>query len=148
MSRGGRNPLDAIRGRILVLCFLGTLGCESGDELPCVDVTTDCEPAYEPVFSEIFAQTLQPTCGGDGTFCHARPAAKAGMVFEDPDAAYDLLLGNTDGRARVTPLDPSCSLVVRRIEAVDPGLAMPPGDPLAPAVRCAIVQWIADGAKR
>jgi hypothetical protein len=115
----------------------------------CVEgLRTDCSPLYDPpTFSTIFAKILQPTCAqGQGT-CHTSDAAMGGLVFEDADNAYALLLGEVDGRARVKPGDPGCSLLVERLEANSSTVRMPPGPtPLSEAARCDIVQWISEGA--
>jgi hypothetical protein len=71
-----------------------------------------------------------------------------GLVFENIDMSYALLLGQNGGKARVIPGDPACSLVVEKLESTDPTFRMPPGTPLLPGEQCTIVQWIAQGAKR
>jgi hypothetical protein len=116
-------------------------------EQPCIEVATDCQPLYEPVYDEVFARTLVPKCGVSGTACHSAEGARAGLILVDPDQAYDLLLG-ASGRARVNPGDPGCSLLVRRLASRDASFVMPPGSPLAEAEICAVVQWIANGAER
>jgi hypothetical protein len=111
---------------------------------------TDCSPLYDPpVFSTIFQKILQPSCAqGQGT-CHTADAAMGNLVFEDEDDAYARLLGEEDGRARVKPGDPACSLIVERLEAGSSTVRMPPGPtPLPEAARCDIVQWISQGAMR
>ena len=69
---------------------------------------------------------------------------KAGLVLEDVETAFRLL--REHGRA--LPGDPQCSLATQRIESSDVDFMMPPGLPLPPGVKCAIVQWIAHGAQR
>lgn len=71
------------------------------------------------------------------------------LVMEDADDTYARLLGESDGRARVKPGDPACSLIVERLEAKSAEQRMPPGPtPLSAAARCDIVQWIDQGAAR
>lgn len=114
------------------------------------DLRTDCSPLYDPpTYSTIFQKILQPTCAqGTGT-CHTSDGAMANLVFEDADDAYARLLGEVDGRPRVNPGDPACSLLVERLEARDPNVRMPPGPtPLSDAARCDVVRWIAEGAQR
>lgn len=41
-----------------------------------------------------------------------------------------------------------CSVIVERLEASEPALAMPPGAPRSETERCAIRTWIANGAHR
>lgn len=117
----------------------------------CVEgLRTDCSPLYDPPsFSTIFEKILQPTCAqGQGT-CHTSDAQMGNLVFEDEDDAYARLLGEVDGRARVKPGDPACSLLVERLEANSSNVRMPPGPtPLPEAARCDFVQWISEGAAR
>jgi hypothetical protein len=109
-----------------------------------------CQPIYDPpVYQTIFDKTFHPTCASGSGTCHTSDAKMGGLVFEDADAAYALLLGQTDGRKRVIPYDPSCSLIMERLESTDPTFHMPPGDTsLLPSELCAIAQWIANGAQR
>ncbi len=119
------------------------LACVSGLSLA-------CKPLYDPpVYQTIFDKTLHPTCAtGTGT-CHTSDAAMGGLVFQDADAAYALLLGTTDGKKRVLPGDAACSLLMIRIDSTDPNVHMPRGpNSLLDAEKCAIAQWIAAGAKR
>lgn len=120
-------------------------------ETQCVSgLRTDCSPLYDPaVFPTIFEKILHPTCAqGMGT-CHTSDAAMGNLVMEDADDTYARLLGQYDGRARVLPGDPSCSILVERLEADSADVRMPPGPtPLDAAARCDIVQWIANGAAR
>jgi hypothetical protein len=144
--------------RLLILLFIGCLtlaltGCGTprDEPPPCVaNLDAGCQPLYDPpVYATIFDKILQPTCAqGTGT-CHTADGAKAGLVFENADTAYALLLGSTGGRVRVIPKDPACSLLVIRLESGDPGFRMPPGPtPLLDSELCDVVQWIAGGAQR
>ena len=119
----------------------------SGDDHGCLDeVVTDCDVLYEPVYDQIFARTLLPTCGEAGTACHAPEGAHNGLVFADPDEAYGLLLGEDGAPARVLPEDPGCSLLLRRLESGDDDFVMPPGTPLSEPELCAIRTRLAVGA--
>jgi hypothetical protein len=112
-------------------------------------LTGDCRPLYDPpTFDALYSNVFHATCAqGKGT-CHTADAAMAGLVFEDPDRAYSLLLGET-GRQRVIPGDPGCSLLMRRLESADPNFRMPPGPtPLLDSELCTITQWILQGAAR
>jgi len=109
-------------------------------------VDLECAPLYEPTFDNIFERTLRDSCALDGTSCHSREGAKNGLVFVDADESYSMLLGD-QGRERLIPGDPSCSLIVRRIESTGRS-QMPPDDPLSESARCAIELWIANGAQR
>lgn len=122
---------------------IASAGCGGGGEGSCVEVDLSCQPLYEPTFDQIHERTLVPKCALSGTACHSSEGAKNGLSLEDPDTAYELLL-----RSRTTPGDPSCSLLVRRIESSDADFQMPPGSPLGAAERCAIIQWVEAGAER
>ena len=115
------------------------LGCGSS---PCVDLPVSCDPLYEPTFDNVYTNTLQPTCGFEGTACHSADGAQGGLVFAELEASYDNVLD------RIEPGDPACSLLIQRIDAPDVADAMPPGDPLSEAERCAIRMWIDAGAER
>jgi hypothetical protein len=105
-----------------------------------------CQPQYDPpTFGTIYDKILHPTCASGSGTCHTSDAAKGGLVYENPDDAYALLV---DGR-RVIPSDPSCSLIMKRLTSTDPSYHMPPGSSsLTSGEQCTIVQWIAAGAKR
>jgi hypothetical protein len=135
----------------LVVC--GALSnCASAKEpaqtIPvCVTLNTACQPLYQPAtYATIYANTFSRSCAiGSGT-CHSEDAKKGGLFFKDPLQAYDLLLGHSDGRARVLPEDPGCSILAQRLESTDRNFRMPPGDGLAAAELCDIVQWLGAGA--
>ena len=136
--------LSTMRAALLVLCgWLAQTGC-GGDD--CVDIDLSCTPQYEPTFDNIYTNTFLPRCGLPGSVCHAAEGARGGLVLDDPDTAYNLLVESAD--ARVTPGDASCSELTRRIDLNGPGPRMPPGDMLDPGVICAIEQWIEAGAPR
>jgi hypothetical protein len=130
-------------------------GCPEDDEpsLPaCLEIDTSCAPLYEPTFDNVFAMTLQPSCGVAGGSCHGAPdadGAAGGLVMSEADATYDLLVdASREPRAFVEPGDASCSLLAIRVSIDDDDLRMPPGSSLDPRVRCSIVQWIDEGAVR
>lgn len=129
--------------------ILGPAGCTSDDgpgPPACVgDPSPTCKPEYDPpAYATIYTKILHPTCASGSGTCHTSDAAMGGLVFEDPDRAYDLLL-----RSRVVPGNPSCSLLMERLESNDPSFRMPRGDvPLNPAEICTIAKWIAAGAPR
>jgi hypothetical protein len=114
---------------------------------PCVQgLTPSCQAQYDPpTFDTIYAKILHPTCASGSGTCHTADAAKGGLVYEDPDTAYKLLV---DGR-HVIPGDPGCSLIMKRLTSTDPNYHMPPGSiSITPGEECTIVQWILAGAKR
>jgi Planctomycete cytochrome C len=140
----------AALGSLLLAGVTVAIGCGNGEpSLPCVQpLDLACAPLYSPTYDEFFNRTLHPTCAQPGGSCHAAAGAQGGLIFEDADAAYALLLGEKDGRARVTAGDPSCSLLVERIASADKAVVMPPGGALSDAERCVVIQWIKEGARR
>lgn len=106
-----------------------------------------CAPLYTPTFDQVFTRTLKPTCALSGASCHASEGAMGGLVLADADGAYAALLGQNGARTRVVAGDAACSLIIERLDATDANV-MPPGAPLADAERCAVAQWIQNGAKR
>jgi hypothetical protein len=138
--------------RAFFASFAFIAACTSHSDPPppaCVGgLSLDCKPLYDPTFQNLFDKTFHPTCAAGRGTCHTADAAKAGLVFENADDAYGLLLGTKDGRKRVVPGDPSCSLLIERLASADPSFHMPPGASILPAEECAIVQWIQSGAKR
>jgi hypothetical protein len=129
--------------------MLVLLGCGPDDEEPdpgqeCVDLSTDCTPQYEPTFDNIHSRTLSGSCAVAGGACHSSQGEQAGLAMEDADEAYRAL---TDG-GRVVEGDAACSLLIRRLYSDDSSEQMPPGMPLSDGERCAIAQWIDDGAVR
>jgi len=129
---------------VLVVAALAALpGCPD-DELTCVDVDLTCQPLYPPTFDNVFANTFMPKCGTPGSTCHSAEGHRAGLILDDRDEAYRLLLMND----RVIPGEPSCSILIERIHAASPRLQMPPGRRLSEPERCALLQWVAAGAPR
>ena len=122
----------------------GALGC--GNE--CVELPAQCDPLYPPTYDNVFSRTLEVKCALSGGACHSAEGAMGGLIYEDPDEAYGLLVGDGGGDRPVLPGDPACSELVRRITSRDPDVQMPPGNRLSDQERCAIIQWIANGAER
>lgn len=134
---------------VVVGCGLSCEEEKQETELGCIaDAAAPCSPQYAPAdYSTVFEKILKPSCATGIASCHNASGAKGGLVFEDPDEAYALLLD--ERRARVVPGDPSCSLLTRRLGATDPRLRMPPGPtPLTAGEICTITQWIGAGAQR
>jgi hypothetical protein len=113
-------------------------------------LTTSCQSEYDPpTFQTIFDKTLKPTCAAGNGTCHDPLGAMKGLILDDADTAYSLLLSPPDTSPRVLPGNPACSLLVIRLSSSDPNFRMPPGPtPLLPGEICAVVQWIAQGAAR
>jgi hypothetical protein len=128
---------------------LGLPACGGPPAPACVpNLSPSCQPLYDPPsFQALYDNILHPTCASGSMTCHTSDGAKAGLVFEDRDMAYGLLLGTIGGRARVRPGDPGCSLLMERLESPDPSFRMPPGSaPLSAPELCTFIQWIANGA--
>jgi hypothetical protein len=130
----------------LVLLAGLVAGCEGGD-ICFDDVSADCDPQYEPTFDNVFTNTLAPSCAKAGA-CHASGSAAGGLTFETAAGSHALLVGDIDGVARALPNDPACSVLVQRLETGEADLQMPPDGQLPAAERCAIIQWVQNGAKR
>lgn len=138
-----------LRASALLAGALLASGC-GGDEpaTACVQgLDLTCAPLYSPTFDQVFTRTLQPSCALSGASCHASEGAMGGLVLADADAAYASLLGQNGEKSRVVAGDAACSLLVERLDATGDAV-MPPGAPLADAERCAVAQWIQNGAKR
>ena len=126
----------------LPLGLIALMGC-GGGEVCVEEIDLACTPLYEPTFDEVYNNTLKPTCGIAGSSCHAPEGNKGGFTFDDPDDSYEQLV-----ESAVLPGDAACSVLITRLEAEDPVDAMPPGQSLAEAERCAIRQWVENGAER
>ena len=126
----------------LALGLIALIAC-GADDVCVEDLDLACTPLYEPTFDEVYANTLKPTCGISGSSCHAAEGNKGGYTFDDPDDSYEQLIDSA-----VFAQDAACSPLITRLEAEDPADAMPPGQPLAEAERCAIRQWVDNGAER
>ena len=130
-------------------CVLAALSC--GDppkgDLPCVTLKTDCMPLFDPpTYPTIYDKIFQPTCAAGRGTCHTPDAHMAGLYFQDPAQAYQLLLGMVDGRARILPNNPGCSILAERLFASDPARRMPPGGGLSDAQLCDFAKWLTAGA--
>lgn len=122
--------------------------CGPPPESSCVEGldTATCKPLYDPTFDNVYEKSLAKTCALSGSSCHASEGGAGGLVFDSADGAYQHL---TSGKKpRVIGGDAACSPLVERIESADDATVMPPGSPLSDPERCAIEQWIQNGAKR
>jgi hypothetical protein len=116
------------------------------------ELPAQCTPTLDPTYNELFDKVFSARCGGSstGTFCHGQAGLRGGLGLYEPNQAYEALLGHgPDQRARVIPGEPLCSVLMERLETSDAARRMPLGEAaLADGVRCAIQQWIANGAAR
>lgn len=151
-ARNDAKKHRAAPGVVALVCgaaIVAAGACAADDEPPprCIDLPSDvgdaCAPAYEPTYANVFSRTLQPSCGKPGVSCHANEGRQGGISFADESSAYDAIVGKS-----VRAGDPACSDLVARITSTDGMVRMPPGASLPLGERCAIVRWIAEGAKR
>jgi len=125
----------------LALAAVPLAACMQDPPPECITVDTGCAPLYAPTFDNIYMMTLRDTCGSARASCHSAIGMSGGMSFEDESQAYNSLLAG-----RVMPGNPGCSKMVVRTSSPGASYQMPPGDPLSPAERCALIQWIQAGA--
>ena len=157
-----RHSIGALLRAGLALALMAA-GCASGcgddsagddpDTGACLmDLPASCEPAINPTYGEIYDKIIAQRCGttGNGTACHGRSGMQGKLGLFSADVAYDALLGkDATARARVVPKDPSCSILMQRLESKDNSFRMPLGESaLSPGLRCAIQLWIDAGAER
>ena len=139
---------DAGSGGAMAGVMAGSGGMRCAGELAPLPREPDCAPAWRG-YDAFYDNLLKNTCAAGDTTCHGRNGGMLGLFLFDRDEAYDYLLGDVDGRARVIAGEPECSVLVQRIESDDSDFRMPPGPtPLRDAERCAIITWIAEGALR
>jgi len=88
----------------------------------------------------LHAAVVAPACATSS--CHSERTSVGGIALDDPDTAYDQLLG----RAFVTPGDPASTLL--RLLEGDETMRMPPDAPLPQADIDLLRRWIEEGASR
>jgi hypothetical protein len=99
------------------------------------------EPSDRPAtWAYIHAAIIAPACATSS--CHSALAATAGVVLDDPDVGYTILLD----RQYVIPGDPTSAL--SSLLAGDERPRMPPDAPLTTGDIALVNAWIADGAPR
>ena len=153
-ARSRRTRLDHVAVRLASLLALGVsvVACsgDDGDELKCVEqLATDCVPTFDPTWDNVYANVVRQSCGGSGVSCHGPQGQGGGLELTSKDGAFASLLGDVDGRPRVLPNDPACSILIERLESTNPSRWMPAGAsaPLPAGTRCAVQKWIEMGAK-
>ncbi len=145
VTKAGMGTLLLTAAAMMAMMVL--VGC-SDDDGCVVAPASGCGPLYQPSFDNVFENTLLPTCGSNGSACHAPEGAKGGLVFANADDSYNQLTDSSTGAARVLAGDSSCSPLMGRLAAEEDELLMPPGQRLSDAELCAISSWIANGAMR
>jgi len=130
-----------MRRLLLVVCVLAA-GCPSEPPPACKMIDTTCAPAYVPTFPNVYNNTIKGGCGTDDSSCHSASGRAGGLSMATMDEAYSGLLM----AGRVKPGDPSCSEMIVRTDSPGKDYQMPPGDPITPEERCALIQWVQMGA--
>jgi len=129
---------------LLVTIALAVFASCADDPPPaCKLVNTDCDVIYQPTFTNIYTRTIEPKCGIDNGACHSAEGRRGGLSLETESIAYQALL-----TGYVEAGDPACSEFAVRIDSPGEDYQMPVGDALTPPERCAILQWIENGAVR
>jgi hypothetical protein len=99
------------------------------------------DPAGRPAsWSYVHAAILAPSCATSS--CHGERTAAAGVALDDPDTAYEALLG----KSFVTPGDPASPLLL--LLEGDEVRRMPPDAPLPQADIDLVRTWVEAGAMR
>lgn len=126
------------------LLFLALAACGGGETPPAcmaTDPSACTDLLYAPTWDNVYSMTVAVSCGGDRSSCHSASGANGGLVMDTKDHAF---AGLHDGR--LMPGNAMCSEMVVRIEGIGTGYQMPQGDTLSAGERCAIAQWVQNGA--
>ncbi len=134
---------------VMYLALAATLGgCPSEPPPDCISeshaIDESCAPGYVPNFTNVYKNTIQMGCGSNKSSCHSAANHAGGLSFATQDIAYEQLLAV--GQDRVIPGDPACSEMIVRTNSPGEDYQMPPGDALTAPARCALVQWVLQGA--
>jgi hypothetical protein len=124
-----------------------SLGCEEPPPeciAPEHAIDESCAPGYVPTFTNVYNNTLKTGCGSDKGNCHSANGRAGDLSFATQDIAYEGLLDAA--KARVKAGDPACSEMIVRTNSPGEDYQMPPGDALTAPARCALVQWVLQGA--
>lgn len=144
-----RSVLSRVLTLTAILVLVPSCNDDSGDDEGSSCVSRDaaaCTPLYEPTWDRVYTQTILPRCGTAGSACHAQPSATGaggGLVVGDMEATRAALVDH----GFVVPSDAACSDMVVRLDTDDDLLRMPPGaGALDETERCAVAQWVENGA--
>ena len=139
---------------VLMICDVGCSAepddpCADAEQLPCLTQlpAADCAPLYTPDFENVFNNTLNKSCTAGGGSCHSSTGAKGDLILSDKETAYAALTTARCGHALIQTDNLLCSPLLIRLGSKEPGILMPPGNPLDDNELCAIVTWIRNGAK-
>lgn len=136
------------------LCDLGVRECVGvGDVVPVLDLV------FDPVWPVIYQRVIEPSCAS-AIGCHGPEPRSAGLDMSTAANGYASLVGaaaSTDvpsgalcgdmGLTRVVPGDPDASLLMLKLDGLQPcGSPMPFGPPITDNALSAIREWITLGA--
>jgi hypothetical protein len=125
------------------LLAIAAAGCS--DEPPtCISLAPSCQPLYPPTFENVYNNTISKKCGGDSASCHSIEGMHGGLILADRATAFTAL--TTAGSRRAVANDAACSGMIVRINSTGHPWSMPPESPLGAAERCAVEQWVQNGA--
>ena len=110
----------------------------------CVTLAPACQPLYPPTFENVYNNTIAKKCGGDSASCHSLEGNRGGLALNDRNNAFTALTSGDSDRA--VGGDAACSGVIVRITTAGQPWSMPPEAPLGAAERCALEQWVQNGA--
>lgn len=130
---------------VLPMLLLAACPADEEDTVVCLEAGAlpSCTPAYEPTYDNVYANTFQPTCAKNGFSCHSPNGHQGGLNYFAKETVYTEMLDHS-----VRAGSPECSILVQRVIATDGLRRMPPGASIPAGQQCAIIQWIAAGAKR
>ncbi|CAN5835160.1 hypothetical protein BH11MYX2_BH11MYX2_06060 [soil metagenome] len=120
-------------------------GCGAEPPPKCTSTQLDdaCLPQYQPTFANVYANTLTEDCGSTKGACH-KNGGEAGLSFADEDTAYNNLLN----RHYVVPGGVACSEFIVRTADTGKDYSMPKDSAIGDSEKCALQQWVRNGAQR
>jgi hypothetical protein len=126
--------------RYLILCAC-LIGCDDAPPpAACLSgEPADCAPLYDPTFENVYTRTLEPSCAVGGPACHGPQGTAGNLQLVDQASAHAAIM------QYVSAGDAACSPLSARLDGIG-GDQMPPGAALDDAAKCAVRQWIANGA--
>lgn len=144
MPTSFRSPFAFV---LIGYIFVCAGACGGDPKETCTTLPADCKPGIDPTYTQIYSQIFTKSCAGNA--CHGAMGTQGGLGLFNADTAYDQLLGKTDGRMRVEPGNPACSILMERLNSDDESFRMPyRGTKLEPGLLCAVQKWIESGAAK
>ncbi|MCX4246401.1 c-type cytochrome domain-containing protein [Paraliomyxa miuraensis] len=149
MIASSRSATPRMLALATTLVLAAACNDDTGDDEGSACVPRDasaCMPLYEPTWDRVFEQTLVPRCGTAGAACHADTSAiggGGGFVVGDMTSTHAALIDH----GFMVPGDAACSELIVRLDTDDDALRMPPGSQtIDEPERCAVAQWVENGA--